>query len=89
MRIRRINMSDRTAFGPSELKAMAAAFERALSEVASETGTCAELDCHGLRRRLAAGVVAAAKHGITDLEGLSTEALRALSRTPLIPPDKA
>lgn len=57
---------------------MTAAFEAALVNVADDSRTDLQFRAHSLRRRIAAGVVAAARDGVTDVERLTAEALRSL-----------
>jgi hypothetical protein len=71
-------MYEQAAFGPFELDLMSAAFEMALTNAAEETMYSAKLHPHMVRCQIAAGIFAAAQVGVTDLDDLATEGLRAL-----------
>jgi hypothetical protein len=73
-------MHDRATFGPFEVDVMSAAFKLALSTAANDSHGPLEVDGHSLRRRIAAGIVAAARDGVVDMEDLATEGLRALEQ---------
>lgn len=66
-------------FGPAELTALSTAFDLALNRVPELHGAALDISARDLRRRLAAGIIAAAQGGIADAEALATEGLRGLA----------
>jgi hypothetical protein len=81
-------MYHRMAFGPFEVDVMSAAFEMALTTAAIEAAAPPNVNGHALRRRIASGIVAAARDGVVDVEDLATEGLRALTATAGAQPTK-
>lgn len=73
-------MYDRTTFGPFDIDVMSAAFEMALNNAGDESAAPSGVNGHTLRRCIAAGIVAAARDGVVDVEDLATEGLRALDQ---------
>lgn len=68
----------RMAFGPGELAAMAVAFQTALEQVGERRAMAFARHPDIVRDRIAAAIMAAAQDGVTDIEDLATEGLRAL-----------